>query len=210
MATTLSMLITLTTNCLLKQTISEHSVVQQLANTMNAHTLRVICSFQGRQNIFTVYFLVWQFMYVMCKWECYELSWPLLIFQQASSCISSSLTVFFLYDILYRYVPFQLKIIFVWSLSLYDIVACLYIHGRLQKLFKRYKSTGEIPYDTYVTYDVEDGKDNDDSQQSIGLGDFWFGCIACIQVGYCITILLKKVWKLDMGPALPCSVVNLD
>ncbi|CAF2997196.1 unnamed protein product, partial [Rotaria sp. Silwood2] len=71
-------------------------------------------------DILTVYFLVWQFIYLMCKWEFYELSWPLLILQQASGCVSTSVTIFFSYDIAYRYIPFQFKIGFLWLFSLYD------------------------------------------------------------------------------------------
>jgi len=72
-------------------------------------------------DILTIYFIVWQFMYLMCKWEFVELSWPLLILQQAACCLSTSITAFFSYDILLRYVPFQFNIAYLWLFALYDM-----------------------------------------------------------------------------------------
>lgn len=72
-------------------------------------------------DMLTVYFIVWQFIYLMCKWEVLELKWPLLILQQASCCISSSIVAFLFNDIIFVYFPFQLKIVFLWLYSLYDM-----------------------------------------------------------------------------------------
>ncbi len=32
-------------------------------------------------DVLTVNFIVWQFIYLMCKWKNLELKWPFLIFQ---------------------------------------------------------------------------------------------------------------------------------
>jgi len=74
-----------------------------------------------KMDVLTVDFIVWQFIYLMCKWEDLELKWPLLILQQASCCISSSIMAFLVHDIMSVYFPFQLKIIWLWLYSLYDM-----------------------------------------------------------------------------------------
>jgi hypothetical protein len=87
----------------------------------------LITRYYDSQNIYynrdmlTVYFIVWQFIYLMCKWEDLELEWPFLILQQASCCISISITTFLWHEIIFRYLPFQFKIIFLWLYSLYDM-----------------------------------------------------------------------------------------
>jgi len=87
----------------------------------------LITRYYDSQNIYynidmlTVYFIVWQFIYLMCKWEDLELKWPFLILQQASCCISISITTFLWHEIIFRYLPFQFKIIFLWLYSLYDM-----------------------------------------------------------------------------------------
>jgi hypothetical protein len=72
-------------------------------------------------DVLTVYFIVWQFIYLMRKWERLELEWPFLILQQASCCISMSITTFLRHDVIFVYLPFQFKIIFLWLFSLYDM-----------------------------------------------------------------------------------------
>jgi len=72
-------------------------------------------------DILTVYLIVWQFMYLMCKWEFVELSWPLLLLQQTSCCVSTSVTAFFYYDIVFHDLPFRFFIGFLWLFSLYDM-----------------------------------------------------------------------------------------
>ena len=74
-----------------------------------------------QMDMFTVHLFVWQFIYLMCKWEDLELMWPCLILQQASCCISSSITTFFLHDIVFLDFPFQWKITFLWLCSLCDM-----------------------------------------------------------------------------------------
>jgi hypothetical protein len=72
-------------------------------------------------DIITVYFLIWQCTYVMCKWEDHDFSYPLLILQQGSFCISISLLTFLLYDYEYRFFPIQISFALLWLWSLYDV-----------------------------------------------------------------------------------------
>lgn len=72
-------------------------------------------------DVLTVYWLVWQCAYVMCKWEYYDLSFPLVILQQGSFCISTSLISFLIFDIVYRYFPTQFVYTFLWLMALDDM-----------------------------------------------------------------------------------------
>ncbi len=48
--TTLSMLITVTTNCILDQMRANHSIVQQITDRMHASALTMSCYFQDRHS----------------------------------------------------------------------------------------------------------------------------------------------------------------
>jgi hypothetical protein len=74
-----------------------------------------------RIDVITIHFVVYQLIYLMCKWEAYELEWPFFILQQASCCIYSCITAFLSHELMLRYFPFQFKIIFLWICSLYDM-----------------------------------------------------------------------------------------
>ncbi|CAF4079668.1 unnamed protein product [Rotaria sp. Silwood1] len=45
-------------------------------------------------DIVTLYFIVWQIIYLICKWDEGEPIWPILIVQQVSCCLSTSITAF--------------------------------------------------------------------------------------------------------------------
>jgi hypothetical protein len=72
-------------------------------------------------DVITVYFLIWQCTYIMCKWEDHECSFPFLILQQGSLCISAALFTFLVYDYGYRFFPIQLNFVLLWLWSLYDV-----------------------------------------------------------------------------------------
>jgi hypothetical protein len=74
-----------------------------------------------KMEVLSIYFIVWQFIYLLSKWEDLELKCPLLIIQQASCCASSSIMAFLFHDIMFVYFPFQFKIIYLWLYSLYDM-----------------------------------------------------------------------------------------
>ena len=69
-------------------------------------------------DIFTVYFLIWQIIYLMFQWCYRQLSWPCLIFYQASICIVTAIEAFIFYDLFFRYFP-SVTIIMIW-LACYD------------------------------------------------------------------------------------------
>jgi hypothetical protein len=72
-------------------------------------------------DVFTIYLLVWQCVYVMCKWEDNELSFPFLILQQGSLCISAAVMTFLFYDFQYRFFPIQFNFALLWLWALYDV-----------------------------------------------------------------------------------------
>jgi hypothetical protein len=72
-------------------------------------------------DVFTVYLLVWQFIYLMCKWEEHDFSYPFLILQQGSLRVSASFLAFFYYDFMFRYLTIQFNFALLWLWSLYDV-----------------------------------------------------------------------------------------
>jgi hypothetical protein len=72
-------------------------------------------------DVLTVHLIVWQIIYLMCEWGDFRLEYPFLFLHQASSCISTCINAFLLHDFVLRYLPFQLKISWLWMLSFYDM-----------------------------------------------------------------------------------------
>jgi hypothetical protein len=74
-----------------------------------------------KMDMLSIHLIVWQFSYLLSKWEDLKLKCPLCIIQQASCCISRSILAFLFHDIVFVYFPFQFKIIYLWLFSLYDM-----------------------------------------------------------------------------------------
>jgi hypothetical protein len=70
---------------------------------------------------FTVYFIVWQFVQMICHWQSHELWWPALILQQASLCLFTAFIALIPYDILFRHYPSQFYFTVLWIRSLIDM-----------------------------------------------------------------------------------------
>ncbi len=89
-------------------------------------TVWLIARYYDSQNIYykidalPVHFIIWQFIYLMCKWQDRELQWSFFILQQTSCCISTAMTPFFVYDIVCLYLSFQFIITSLWMLPFYD------------------------------------------------------------------------------------------
>lgn len=71
-------------------------------------------------DILTVYCLVWQCAYIMCKWEDHDLSFPLVILQQGLFCIVGALNSFLLFDFTHRFYPIELSFTLLWLWAFYD------------------------------------------------------------------------------------------
>jgi len=71
-------------------------------------------------DVFTIYFLVWQFIYLMFQWCYHQLSWPFLIFYQVSICILTAIAAFLFYDLVFRYFP-SIILVIIWFACFYDM-----------------------------------------------------------------------------------------
>jgi hypothetical protein len=72
-------------------------------------------------DVLTVHLIVWQIIYVMCEWGDFRLEYPFFFLNQASSCILICIAAFLWNDIMFRYLPFQLKMIYFWLHSFADM-----------------------------------------------------------------------------------------
>jgi len=72
-------------------------------------------------DIFTVYFFVWQFIYLIYKWLYQDL--PMLSFSlhQKATCLYMALTAFMEYDVLFRLLPTYMFFAVVWLWSAIDV-----------------------------------------------------------------------------------------
>jgi hypothetical protein len=76
--------------------------------------------FRYSADIFTVYLLVWQFIYLIFQWCFHKLSWPCLILYQASICILTAIEAFMFYDLFFRYFP-SIHLVLAWFASFDDM-----------------------------------------------------------------------------------------
>jgi hypothetical protein len=76
---------------------------------------------QYQPDILTVYLSVWQFMFLVWKWQLQELFSPVIFIEQASFCIFTAFLSFIAYDTTYRYIPFQIILLSFWLLSIVDM-----------------------------------------------------------------------------------------
>lgn len=71
-------------------------------------------------DIFTVFFVFWQLICLICKWHSFELPFFSFTLQQASLCISSAFISYAHYDIVLRYLPVQYRFILLWFIAIED------------------------------------------------------------------------------------------
>ncbi|UJR22358.1 hypothetical protein I4U23_025420 [Adineta vaga] len=185
-------------------------------------------------DIFTVYFLVWQFSYLMFQWCYHQLSWPFLIFYQASLCILIAIEAFIMYDLVFRYFS-TINLVVIWFVCFYDVFACLHIHGRLRNMMNNSSmkylmpTYPKFPVFHFYSHDIEDGIDMKDCS-ALAYGDFlmynlvllWllspltsttiqililFGFTINIQIGLILTDWIGYHWKVRLVPGYPLPVI---
>jgi hypothetical protein len=71
-------------------------------------------------DVFTVYFLVWQFTYVFSKWISHELPWFSFNLQRGLLCLWKSFSAIILHDTCLRYSSIHLKLALLWYLAVQD------------------------------------------------------------------------------------------
>jgi hypothetical protein len=71
-------------------------------------------------DVFTVYFIVWQFIYVIYKWNLFELPYFSFTLRQGLFCLSESIFAFVMHHIWLRYASVLLIFAFLWLSALAD------------------------------------------------------------------------------------------
>jgi hypothetical protein len=71
-------------------------------------------------DVFTIYFLVWQFSYPICQWSTHQLSWPILILQQGSMCLFPVIVIFLLHENIFRYY-LSIELAIFWIIAFADM-----------------------------------------------------------------------------------------
>lgn len=72
-------------------------------------------------DIFTVYFIIWQFMSLMIKWQIERFPLFSLNFYRGCLCIVTAFEGFLAYDAIFRYLPLYVNFGCMWILSIEDM-----------------------------------------------------------------------------------------
>jgi hypothetical protein len=71
-------------------------------------------------DLITIYLFIWQLIALVFCWMWHELASPILFIEQVSICIVTGLEAFMLHNIILRYIPTRIIVIFLWLLSFVD------------------------------------------------------------------------------------------
>jgi hypothetical protein len=77
-------------------------------------------SFQSQVDVFTVFFLIGQFVFLICKWYCEELPCFSFTLHQASLCTLVAFISYAFYDAVFRYFPVHFKFGILWLVAIKD------------------------------------------------------------------------------------------
>lgn len=72
-------------------------------------------------DVFTVYFLICQFMFVIVQWEYEQLPFVSITFYQGWLCLLMAFNAFLFYDIMFKFLPSPFKFCFFWIFSVKDM-----------------------------------------------------------------------------------------
>jgi hypothetical protein len=70
-------------------------------------------------DVITIYFLVWQYVYLTWAWQLNELPLFSLKLHHGASCLILALLAFFMHEFMFRYIPAWLRfgLIFLWAIT---------------------------------------------------------------------------------------------
>ncbi len=71
-------------------------------------------------DLITIYLFIWQLIALVFCWMWHELASPILFIEQVSLCVVTGLEAFMLHNIILRYIPTRIIVIFLWLLSFVD------------------------------------------------------------------------------------------
>ena len=74
-------------------------------------------------DVFTVYFLIWQLMFVLTQWEYEQLPLLSTTFYQGWLCLLVASQAFVVYDVVFRYLPPSFKFCFFLDIILHRHVS---------------------------------------------------------------------------------------
>jgi hypothetical protein len=77
-------------------------------------------SFRCQIDVFTVFFLMWQFTFLIYKWYTWKLPWFSFTLHQTSLCTYMAFISYAFYDMVLRYFPVRYKFGFLWFLAIKD------------------------------------------------------------------------------------------
>lgn len=72
-------------------------------------------------DIFTVYFLIWQFMSLMNNWDKQYLPVFSINLYRGWLCLTTALIAFLYYDAIFRYLPSWMCFVYLWITSVRDM-----------------------------------------------------------------------------------------
>ncbi len=72
-------------------------------------------------DIITIYFLIWQVIFVIAKWELKQLPMLSFTFYQGWLCVLMAFGAFTVYNAIFRYLSMQIIFVFFWMLSFADM-----------------------------------------------------------------------------------------
>ncbi|CAF3580373.1 unnamed protein product [Rotaria sordida] len=175
-------------------------------------------------DMLTIYFLIWQFMFVIVKWESEEV--PIFSFgvHRVWLCMSVAFGAFITHNTVFRYVSPKIK------LSCLHPQMLRYNSDSIKKLSE--KNLSDL-HNIYYTWDIDDDKfDEKDILICLGIGDFYvFNLMLlnilsplssmtinmCITIGYIIAVQIGQEGTARIGyfcnqskqPALPLPIVSV-
>jgi len=72
-------------------------------------------------DLFTVYFLIWQIMFIITEWESDKLPLISLTFYRGWLCIMPASMIFFIHDFVFRYLSIQVNFFLLWLIAFADV-----------------------------------------------------------------------------------------
>ncbi len=71
-------------------------------------------------DMLTVYLLAWQLFSMVVKWMWLQLLPPIVVIEQGSFCVATSLMAWTIHFLFIRYLPLKVNLFWLWSLSIID------------------------------------------------------------------------------------------
>ncbi|CAF3513389.1 unnamed protein product [Rotaria socialis] len=191
-------------------------------------------NFSYSLDIFTVYFLVWQVMFLITAWELQILPLISLTFFRGCQCMIPAFIMYFVYDFFFRLLPMEVNFLLIWIFALADIIYCLHprYHIESSRILDELSTDGTpslVGFYYTLNFDDDELVDRKNNRSSLGIGDFLIFNLmlllivpsgssmitkVCIAIGHIIAIQIGQIATSWFGcyfnqyllPALPLPV----